>query len=526
MLGILGAPEVPKRWEMALLLSSGLAIIGCLRVNMSVAAIDMREELNWSETEKGLVLSAFYWGYTLGQIPASRFAAMYGAKLLFGLSILVPCIGYLFVPMACRTSFALALFTRAICGLFESGTYPCLFHFFPSWIPLNEKALLVSIITSGFYLGEIVGFALSGYLTTTPHQDIRGWTIGGWDTGFFFFGACGILWYPIWLLYAHERPDDHPTISIKEFTYINKGKDTELVTAEVDNHYYQAGEQPLHRRMTAEWDTGPNYEGDDEERVALVRYKESPAKQRAVAVDAVSGVDVDGTRPNEMKILSNEVPWAIILKHPTVLTLFVMGWCHGWVNFTLLTEMPSFLTDMLKFDLRTAGALSAVPFIMLFLSVVGSGRFFHWLQEKHGWQTRTVRLTAQFIAFSVSSVALVMCGYMENVGVAYFFMTLAQGSTGFSNSGFLCSFLDITPNHSALLNSIANTVGAAAGIAGPIVVGILTTAYPGVWGWRLVFYTCAIQCGFALVLWYLFQRSDIIPEINSPVKSSERKNEK
>lgn len=49
-----------------------------LRVNMSVAASKMKEEFGWSEVEKGFVLSSFYWGYTVGQIPASWIAKVTG----------------------------------------------------------------------------------------------------------------------------------------------------------------------------------------------------------------------------------------------------------------------------------------------------------------------------------------------------------------------------------------------------------------------------------------------------------------
>ena len=147
---------IPKRWEMALLLNTGILIVYCLRVNMSVAAQDMRNELNWSETEKGLVLSAFYWGYALGQIPASRLAAMYGARDLFGLSVLIPSIITLFVPAACRSSFSLALFSRAFLGFIESASFPCVFHFLPTWVPLNEKPLMLSCIVSGMYIVRIL----------------------------------------------------------------------------------------------------------------------------------------------------------------------------------------------------------------------------------------------------------------------------------------------------------------------------------------------------------------------------------
>jgi len=47
---------IPKRWEMAMLLLSGICIVYTLRVNMSVAAVKMEDDLDWSESQKGFVL--------------------------------------------------------------------------------------------------------------------------------------------------------------------------------------------------------------------------------------------------------------------------------------------------------------------------------------------------------------------------------------------------------------------------------------------------------------------------------------
>ena len=117
-----------KRWEMVLLLLSGVIVVYTLRVNMSVAAQDMRDELNWSENQKGLVLSAFYWGYAAGQLPASRLAQMYGAKWIFAFSILIPSVLTLLVPVVARYSFELALVLRMSIGFFESASFPCMYH--------------------------------------------------------------------------------------------------------------------------------------------------------------------------------------------------------------------------------------------------------------------------------------------------------------------------------------------------------------------------------------------------------------
>ena len=68
---------ISRRWEMILMLCSGVVIVYTLRVNMSVAVSAMKDELGWTEEQKGYVLSAFYWGYAAGQLPASYLAQVY-----------------------------------------------------------------------------------------------------------------------------------------------------------------------------------------------------------------------------------------------------------------------------------------------------------------------------------------------------------------------------------------------------------------------------------------------------------------
>ena len=144
--------SIPARWELSALLNSGIVIVYCLRVNMSVAAPEMKDDLGWTEAQKGLVLSAFYIGYAIGAVPASFIARIYGPKKIFAYSVLIPSILTLLVPIACRTSFGVAVLCRIVLGLFESATFPALFQFYPVWIPLIEKQLLISVINSGVYI--------------------------------------------------------------------------------------------------------------------------------------------------------------------------------------------------------------------------------------------------------------------------------------------------------------------------------------------------------------------------------------
>ena len=60
----------------------------------------------------------------------------------------------------------------------------------------SERTLMIGTITSGTYLGEIIGFALSGYLLGAKIM-IGGSDLGHWESTFYIFGLLGILWFPL-----------------------------------------------------------------------------------------------------------------------------------------------------------------------------------------------------------------------------------------------------------------------------------------------------------------------------------------
>ena len=105
---------------------------------------------------------------------------------------------------------------------------------------------------------------------------------------------------------------------------------------------------------------------------------------------------------------------------------------------------------------------------------------------------------------------------MQSADIAVFFLVLALFLYGATQSGLSCTFLDVTPNYSCSLNSLANMVGAVAGILSPLVVSAATSMLGFRWGWRAVFFLTASQCALALYFWYYYQVSEVIPVLNSP----------
>lgn len=70
------------------------------QVNMSVAVIPMASELGWSATDRGLVSSAFFWGYSLTQVRSCTAAQERLARMLLRPGSLFPTAHFLCI--ACQ----------------------------------------------------------------------------------------------------------------------------------------------------------------------------------------------------------------------------------------------------------------------------------------------------------------------------------------------------------------------------------------------------------------------------------------
>ena len=66
---------IPKRWETAILIFFGLVANYSLRINLSIAIVEMSNStsidgtvIKWTSEEKNYVLSAFFYGYVIMQV--------------------------------------------------------------------------------------------------------------------------------------------------------------------------------------------------------------------------------------------------------------------------------------------------------------------------------------------------------------------------------------------------------------------------------------------------------------------------
>jgi ACS family sodium-dependent inorganic phosphate cotransporter len=176
------------------------------RVNISVAAVAMKEHFGWTQSEKGLVLSSFFVGYMLCMFIAGMIATRFGGKTVASYSVLIWSLFTLITPLAAVTSLPILVAARIGMGAGEAGLFPATYELFGRWIPPVERARAASRFVSGIPLGTVVGLIASGWLVARY----------GWPMPFYVFGLAGLAWLIIWIWQVGNDPLSDPLVGAAE----------------------------------------------------------------------------------------------------------------------------------------------------------------------------------------------------------------------------------------------------------------------------------------------------------------------
>jgi MFS transporter, ACS family, solute carrier family 17 (sodium-dependent inorganic phosphate cotransporter), other len=196
----------PRRHVVVAFIFLGCVIAYTDRVNISVAAVAMKEHFGWSQTEKGLVLAAFFVGYLLFMFVAGLLANRFGGKRVVGYSVLAWSIFTLLTPPAAILSIAVLIAARIGMGVGEAGMYPGTYELFGRWVPQTERGRAVALMSSGAPVGSLIGLMGSGWLVQRY----------GWAMPFYVFGTVGLLWLILWFRQAEDDPAADPRLGAEE----------------------------------------------------------------------------------------------------------------------------------------------------------------------------------------------------------------------------------------------------------------------------------------------------------------------
>jgi len=211
-IGIPGTRRWTRRGSLVAMCFLACVIAYTDRVNISVAAVSMKEDLGWSQTEKGLVLSSFFIGYMLFMFASGWLATRYGGKRVLGVAVFAWSVFTLLTPPAAMLSVTALFAVRVAMGIGEAAVFPAGYELYGRWIPPGERTRAVARFLSGISLGTLVGLIATGWIIT--HYD--------WHMAFYSFGVVGLVWVVVWMAWIGNDPATDRRISAEEREHLRR----------------------------------------------------------------------------------------------------------------------------------------------------------------------------------------------------------------------------------------------------------------------------------------------------------------
>ncbi|XP_046393448.1 sialin-like isoform X2 [Ischnura elegans] len=213
-----------------------------------------------------------------------------------------------------------------------------------------------------------------------------------------------------------------------------------------------------------------------------------------------------GTEKKAMKHqTSAPLPWLSILTDIHVWAAIIYQWSSGWVLYIMLSDIPTYMKNILHFDIQKLAFLSAVPSLLTWIASVFSGIVSQWIRKKKYLSHRTTYLVFNAIAALGSAAALIavaQVGYDPDTIVIL--LSVSGLLSGAFFGGSYLNHLDLAINYAGAISGILHTVSNSSGIFVPIVVAAIVEEEQTVERWSIVFYTGAFISIAAYVLYFFF----------------------
>lgn len=174
------------------------------RMIMGVALPYIGEEFGLNNEQRGLIMSAFFLGYALFQIPGGMMADRFGPRKVMSYaitwwSLFTSLTGMIF-------SLPLMLVVRCVFGVGEAGFPAASWKTIATYFPSRQRATATAIQSSVNALGPAIATVAAATILK----------MFGWRAVFIGLGIPGVLIAMVMYMYIRNNPKDHPGMTAAE----------------------------------------------------------------------------------------------------------------------------------------------------------------------------------------------------------------------------------------------------------------------------------------------------------------------
>ena len=214
------------------------------RVNVGFAALQMNQDLGFSDTVYGFGAGIFYFGYALFEVPSNLILARVGARLWIARIMITWGLVSIAMMFVHNTTTFYAL--RFMLGVAEAGFLPGIIYYMTYWFPREQRANAVSWFMAAIPLSVVIGGPLAGGLLEM--DGLRG--LAGWQWLFLVEGAPAVILGVVVLFYLTDKPEQARWLEPGERVWLSERIEAEHARAR-SQHGVGLGRAFLHPTVWA-----------------------------------------------------------------------------------------------------------------------------------------------------------------------------------------------------------------------------------------------------------------------------------
>lgn len=184
---------------------------------------------------------------------------------------------------------------------------------------------------------------------------------------------------------------------------------------------------------------------------------------------------------------------------------------HNWGFWLLLTQIPTYMKNVLKLDIKKNALLSALPYLAMFILSFVFSYTSDFLINRGSITTSASRKIFNSIGHWIPGITLISLGYLtqSNVNLAVCLLTIIVGINAATYVGFMVNHMDLAPNFAGTMMGITNFCGNIMSVMAPLLVGFIVNDLKDPGQWRIVFFITGFIYFIGNLMFVLFGKSKI-----------------
>ncbi len=401
------------RWVVMGLIFIVYTLAAADRANIGIVLPFVKKEFAMTNTEAGAVVSLFFVGYAVMQIPAGLLVKRLGTRIVFPIFMILTS---LFTGLMGTTGSALAMkLNRLALGVAEAPLPVTMLSTMNRWFPAQEKGTAVGLFLAAAKFGPVIVPPLGALIIATL----------GWQYVFFICALPGLVFAVLWYFLVVDEPARSRFVSPAEAAHIGSG-------------------------------------------LPATPARRTPATPTSFGTPRFTRLD---------RIIRGRSVRPIATAEETFRSGNIWGLAIGYLMMTgiinvILAWLPTYLTTVKQFSLMNVGFVASAPFIGGVLGNIMGGLFSDRVVGKRRKPTILIStISTVFMMYALIhapnepvtlAFLLFLTGFLLNVGYSSFTVYPAGLTTK-----------DAYP----LAVSVVNTGGQAGGALFPFLTGLLLDAY-------------------------------------------------